>query len=497
MPASAWLEFTTQSLRDWVVGTAFRAWRREHAASRFTLTAGNSQRQTVAITEPWQDNHEVDVASWFGARMHGDLAGEFLTLREHEESGRWQEALKLASNLLKKDIANASLRFRAARAALRAKWMGDAITLFEAVLEKEPENPAALAGAAIADSFSREPETKIALARIDKALAAGIREAALYVAQARLLLTIDGSHEPLRAACAEAFKLDPACLEAFEVMAQCEHAGGNPEAEESWRTKAIEAAPGQYVLWVARGDLRAAQWNLEGALADYSKAIDLLRAMPAEYRSQLLAAVLRKRANMNEALENAEQAEQDFAKALEETPADTTLRSVRGWFYLRKGQWQKALDDFTAVTKSGVAEGDDFYAAGIAAERLGDIGLSFAFYREAMNYRTSNYDEYCFSAACAATAMAAAMENGTLAFPCRPEAERKKLEESFAQTNEAQRKDAAKDLLDSAFDLLEQLVEDYLADEDGVAKLNEEPRLERARKDPRWAALIKAAKSDE
>jgi hypothetical protein len=52
-------------------------------------------------------------------------------------------------------------------------------------------------------------------------------------------------------------------------------------------------------------------------------------------------------------------------------------------------------------------------------------------------------------------------------------------------------------LLDSAFDLLEQLVEDYLADEDGVAKLNEEPRLERARKDPRWAALIKAAKSDE
>ncbi|MCC6150769.1 MAG: protein kinase [Planctomycetes bacterium] len=495
--ALAWLEYITHSQKNRVVGSAVLAWRRDHAAMRFTVTKANPQRQSVAIVEPWKEEHRVDVDAWYRARMHGDLAGEFLTLREHEESGRWQEALKLASNLLKKDSANASLRFRAARAALRAKWMGDAITLFEAVLEKEPENPAALAGAAIADSFSREPETKIALARIDKALAAGIREAALYVAQARLLLTIDGSHEPLRAACAEAFKLDPACLEAFEVMAQCEHAGGNPEAEESWRTKAIEAAPGQYVLWVARGDLRAAQWNLEGALADYSKAIDLLRAMPAEYRSQLLAAVLRKRANMNEALENAEQAEQDFAKALEETPDDTTLRSVRGWFYLRKGQWQKALDDFTAVTKSGIAEGDDFYAAGIAAERLGDIGLSFAFYREAMNYRTSNYDEYCFSAACAATAMAAAMENGTLAFPCRPEAERKKLEESFAQTNEAQRKDAAKELLDSAFDLLEQLVEDYLADEDGVAKLNEEPRLERARKDPRWAALIKAAKSDE
>ncbi|CAG1000407.1 Serine/threonine-protein kinase PknB [Planctomycetaceae bacterium] len=490
--ARDWILTTRSWLASVVVESATLSWRRERAAWRHTFSSG--EHKPVSPTAPWNDEQRVNERAWALQRRYGADADACALLMRDEEAGNWAAAASRAYQLLQVHKDDLWLTFRAARAALRSQSWEDAEALFVSVLERDPENLAALAGASIADARSREVSAKLSLARLDKVLAAGIKDAAIFVTRARLLLTIDGSHEPVKAACAEALKLDPANLEAFEVMAQCERAAGNTQAEEAWRTKAIEAHPDRFELWEVRGDLRSEQGQHESAIADYSQAIELLLKLPKERRSQKLCLLLIKRAGIHEVLEERDAALKDLSAAIAERPNDNEMFSARGWFYLRQGEWRLAFVDFGAAVKTGFGKGDDYYALAIAAEKLGDLGMALLCYREAMSYQTPNFEEYCFGAACVASALAQAFEAGALSFSCRPEAERKKLEADFAGLSEEQRKASAREMLDNAFDLLDSLVDDYLADEDGLAKLKEDPRLERARKDPRWAELIKSVK---
>lgn len=122
----------------------------------------------------------------------------------------------------------------------------------------------------------------------------------------------------------------------FEEALTASNEGDFVAAEELW-SQLIERLPDNAALWSNRGNIRVSQNQLESALSDYEKAIELAPYAPDPYLN---------RGIVYERLENWEEAIADYNRVLEIDPEDPLAYNNRGNAEAGNGEWSKAIADY-------------------------------------------------------------------------------------------------------------------------------------------------------
>ena len=110
-------------------------------------------------------------------------------------------------------------------------------------------------------------------------------------------------------------------------------------AETQW-TALIEQLPQEAAVWSNRGNVRVRQNNLEGAMADYSKAIALAPTEPDPYLN---------RGAVWEAMGQWDEAIDDYNQVLQINPDDPAAYNNRGNAEAGQNEWELAIADYQAA----------------------------------------------------------------------------------------------------------------------------------------------------
>jgi tetratricopeptide (TPR) repeat protein len=119
--------------------------------------------------------------------------------------------------------------------------------------------------------------------------------------------------------------------------------------------------------------------DYDGALAVYQAAMKMDQSTPAAVR-----AVLKHRADLFETLKLFSNAETDLTQASRVMPKDATAYGDRGYFYMRRGRFRDALDDFVTGSRLDPQNPMYMYAAARSLVAMDDYAGAVAFYTEAI-----------------------------------------------------------------------------------------------------------------
>ncbi|MBW4651816.1 MAG: tetratricopeptide repeat protein [Kaiparowitsia implicata GSE-PSE-MK54-09C] len=107
-------------------------------------------------------------------------------------------------------------------------------------------------------------------------------------------------------------------------------------AETYW-TEILKQLPDNPAVWSNRGNARVSQNKLDGAIADYNRAIELSPESPDPYLN---------RGTAWEGLQHWERAIADYNHVLELDPDDAAAYNNRGNAEAGMGQWEQAIADY-------------------------------------------------------------------------------------------------------------------------------------------------------
>ncbi len=119
--------------------------------------------------------------------------------------------------------------------------------------------------------------------------------------------------------------------------------------------------------------------DYDGSLAVYQAAMNMDQSTPAAMR-----AVLKHRADLFETLRLFDNAETDLSEAARVVPKDATAYGDRGYFYMRRGRFRDALDDFVTGSRLDPQNPMYMYAAARSLVAMDDYAGAVAFYTEAI-----------------------------------------------------------------------------------------------------------------
>ena len=129
--------------------------------------------------------------------------------------------------------------------------------------------------------------------------------------------------------------------------------------------------------------------NYDGALAVYEAALKMDQSTPSALRT-----VLKYRAGLFETLKLFDNAESDFTQASRVMPNDATAYGDRGYFYMRRGRFSDALDDFVTGSRLDPQNPLYMYAAARSLVAMDDYAGAVAFYTEAIKTRPTEAKHY-------------------------------------------------------------------------------------------------------
>lgn len=119
--------------------------------------------------------------------------------------------------------------------------------------------------------------------------------------------------------------------------------------------------------------------DYDGALAVYQSAMKMDQSTP-----EALRAVLKHRADLFETLKLFDNAETDLTEVARVVPKDATAYGDRGYFYMRRGRFRDALDDFVTGSRLDPLNPMYMYAAARSLVAMDDYSGAVAFYTEAI-----------------------------------------------------------------------------------------------------------------
>ena len=117
----------------------------------------------------------------------------------------------------------------------------------------------------------------------------------------------------------------------------------------------------------------------EVALTSYAQALQISGDTPQAQRM-----LLKKRAALYEQIKMFEKAEADLTAAFKVQPFDPKVYAERGYFYLRRGRFKEALDDFVAGSRADPKDPMYLYGGGRVLVAAKDDTNAIKFYNEAM-----------------------------------------------------------------------------------------------------------------
>jgi len=139
--------------------------------------------------------------------------------------------------------------------------------------------------------------------------------------------------------------------------------------------------PGAASAHMARGGVNQRLGNLEAAIEDYSRAIEIDPTFAEAYNV---------RAGLHEALGQLDDAEADYDRAIALNPETASLYNNRGFVHLQRGDLDAALADYSRAIELDPTEDNAFVSrAGIHIER-GDLDAALADYNSAIAANPSN-----------------------------------------------------------------------------------------------------------
>jgi tetratricopeptide (TPR) repeat protein len=150
-------------------------------------------------------------------------------------------------------------------------------------------------------------------------------------------------------------------------------------------TKAIEIKPDYAFAYNDRGVAKDGKGDVDGALADYSKAIDLKPDYELAYRNRALKK--RQKRDLDGALA-------DFNKAIELKPDYAVAYAGRGDVKGRKGDFDGAIADFDKAIELAKDDSDAYAGRGDAKRVKGDLEGALADFNQAIHLNKSDHYSY-------------------------------------------------------------------------------------------------------
>ncbi|HEY8122072.1 MAG TPA: hypothetical protein VII78_12200 [Myxococcota bacterium] len=132
--------------------------------------------------------------------------------------------------------------------------------------------------------------------------------------------------------------------------------------------RAIALAPERAHYWQKRGEYRAALGELEGAEADFDRALALREAPFLRFERGL---VRTQRGNLSKALA-------DFDAAIAAQPANAQFYRGRALARVASGEARGGLADAARLLALSPADGESLYPRGVARAALGDLRAALA-----------------------------------------------------------------------------------------------------------------------
>ncbi|HVG52760.1 MAG TPA: tetratricopeptide repeat protein [Xanthobacteraceae bacterium] len=119
--------------------------------------------------------------------------------------------------------------------------------------------------------------------------------------------------------------------------------------------------------------------NFDTALQIYERTIRQDGLTPTATRT-----LLKNRSQLFEVILMFDRAEADLTEAFKVTPDDATAYADRGYFYMRRGRYDDALDDFVAGARLDPRNPIYMFGAARSLVAKGDFAAAVAFYTEAI-----------------------------------------------------------------------------------------------------------------
>jgi tetratricopeptide (TPR) repeat protein len=158
-----------------------------------------------------------------------------------------------------------------------------------------------------------------------------------------------------------------ALITAFTVAAICSPATAFAGLSDNLSQKIAEARAAEHNL------------NYDAAFAVYEQAMKMDHATPEAMR-----VLLKNRSQLFETIRLYDNAEQDLTEIFKVTPNDASAYADRGYFYMRRGRYGAALDDFVTGSRLDPQNPLYLFAAARSLVAVEDFVSAVAFYTEAI-----------------------------------------------------------------------------------------------------------------
>jgi tetratricopeptide (TPR) repeat protein len=158
----------------------------------------------------------------------------------------------------------------------------------------------------------------------------------------------------------------PLDAEAYKNRGNAYLAKGNLDGAIADYTKAIEIKPKDADAYNSRGDAYETKGDFERAAVDFTKAIEI---DPKDSDAYINRCWLRATANRDLTLAFA-----DCDTGLRLAPNDANGLDSLGFLYLRLGRLDEAIANYDAALKSNPGLADSLYGRGLAKRKKGDQG---------------------------------------------------------------------------------------------------------------------------
>lgn len=318
---------------------------------------------TAAALASWDRALELD-PEYPGARASRAL--EYLRQNRIDDADRdITEALRLAPRLPDVQLARARLRMA------RGDFPG-ALADIDRALELLPGFSGLWIERATAKGLLPTPDWKGAQTDADQAIMLGANSPEAYVIRgfARLALNdLKGAVGDADRALARNPRLARGHELSFQIKAQSgDFQGALADCETALSLVAADDTREKARLIVARGIARSAAGDIDGALADYARAIELRPELPQAYLNR---AILHAQRGLNEP------AIADFTRCIEASPDFAPAYFHRGNLHIPRGDYAEAIADLTRSIELGHetanAYGNRGYARHLAGDRPGAL----------------------------------------------------------------------------------------------------------------------------
>jgi len=213
-------------------------------------------------------------------------------------------------------------------------WKSD-LTLWSDVLNKYPGVPVAHNKLGLV--YAENGDTAAAISEYDQAIALDPSATAAYNNRAAAYKSL-GQYDQAMADYAKATELNPLSAELRYNLGNLYHELGMHDRAIEQFTEALRLDPRSSAkIFNNRGLSRAAQGDLNGAIADYSKAIETLPTFDLPYVNRGMAL---------SCLAQYDRALADLDKAIEQNPGNARAYFGRGLTRAKMKEYEKALADF-------------------------------------------------------------------------------------------------------------------------------------------------------